>query len=102
MVKSGDTVKKGQVVATLDHTDLLAKKEAIVLQVASLEAEIAAQKIALDAALQSHKRTKVLLDARGASVEQYDSEASKIASLEAGLKGLSGQEGILKQNSKEG
>ncbi|TKB10436.1 efflux RND transporter periplasmic adaptor subunit [Desulforhopalus sp. IMCC35007] len=101
MVKSGDTVKKGQVVATLDHADLLAKKEAIVLQVASLEAEITAQKIALDAALQSHKRTKVLLDARGASVEQYDSEASKIASLEAGLKGLSGQEGILKQNSKE-
>lgn len=65
MVKSGDRVKKGQVVVTLDHADLLAKKEAIILQMASLEAEIAAQKVALNAALDSHKRTKVLLDARG-------------------------------------
>ena len=45
MVKSGDSVKKGQVVVTLDHEDLLAKKEAIVLQMASLEAEISAQQI---------------------------------------------------------
>lgn len=101
MVKSGDTVKKGQVVVTLDHEDLLAKKEAIVLQIVSLQAEIAAQRIALSTAEASHARTKLMLDARGASVEQYDTEASKIASLNAGLKGLISKEGILKQNSKE-
>lgn len=101
MVKSGDRVTKGQVVVTLDHEDLLAKKEAIVLQMASLEAEIAAQRIALNTALESHKRTKVLLDARGASIEQYDAEASKIASLEAGLKGLSSKVSLLEQNSRE-
>ena len=101
MVKSGDSVKKGQVVVTLDHEDLLAKREAIVLQIASLEAEIVAQKIALNAAVDSHKRTKVLLDARGASVEQYDTETSNIASLEAGLKGLRSKVSLLEQNSRE-
>jgi hypothetical protein len=101
MVKSGDRVHKGQIVVTLDHEDLLAKKEAIVLQVASLEAEISAQKVAQETALASHKRTKDLLDARGASVEQYDSEKSKIAALKAGLKGLNAKKGILEQNAKE-
>ena len=101
MVKSGEKVRKGQVVVTLDHEDLLAKKEAIVLQIASLDAEISAQQVALDAALASHKRTKALLDARGASVEQYDTEKSKIASLQAGLKGLTIKKSVLEQNSKE-
>lgn len=101
MVKSGDMVTKGQVVVTLDHDELLAKKEAIALQIASLEAEIAAQQVALDTTLASHKRTKALLDARGASVEQYDAEKSKIASLRAGLKGLASKKGVLEQNGKE-
>lgn len=101
MVKSGDTVHKGQVVVTLDHEDLLAKREAIVLQVGSLQAEISAQRIALTTAQASHARTKLLLDVRGASVEQYDTEASKIASLKAGLKGLNSQNGMLEQNIKE-
>jgi biotin carboxyl carrier protein len=101
MVKSGDTVKKGQVVVTLDHEDLLAKKESIALQSASLQSEIAAQKIALTTARASHARTKLLLDARGASVEQYETEKSRIASLTAGLKGLTSKEKMLEQDSKE-
>lgn len=101
MVKSGDKVSKGQIVVTLDHEELLAKKEAIALQIFSLEAEISAQKVGLNTALASHKRTKALLDAGGASVEEYDAEKSKIASLRAGLKGLNSRKGVLEQNSKE-
>lgn len=101
MVKSGDKVMKGQVVVTLDHEELLAKKEAISLQTFSLDAEITAQQVALDTALASHKRTKTLLDARGASVEEFDAEKSKLASLRAGLKGLTSKKGVLKQNEKE-
>jgi len=101
MVKSGDKVSKGQVVVTLDHEELLAKQEAIALQTFSLEAEISAQQVALNTAVASHKRTKALLDARGASVEEYDAEKSKIASLRAGLKGLNSQKGVLEQNGKE-
>ena len=88
-------------VVTLDHEDLLAKREAIVLQIASLEAEISAQQVAINAALDSHKRTKALFDVHGASVEQYDTETSKIASLQAGLKSLTSKKGMLEQNSKE-
>ncbi len=101
MVKSGDTVHKGQVVVTLDHEDLLAKKEAIALQTGALEADIFAQQVALKTAVASHARTKELLDVRGASVEQYDTEKSKIAALQANLKGLTSKKSILEQNSKE-
>ncbi len=101
MVKSGDKVKKGQVVVTLDHEDLLAKKQAIDLQLDSLAAELSAQQVALDTELATHKRTKALLDARGASIEQYEAEKSKIASLRAGLKKLTSSKGVLEQNRRE-
>ncbi len=101
MVKSGDSVKEGQVVVTLDHDDLLAKQKAITLQIASLEAEISAQKVALDTALATHERTRALLDARGASIEQYEAEESKIATLRAGLKKLKSNKGVLEQNARE-
>jgi len=101
MVKSGDSVIKGQVVVTLDHDELLAKKEAIKLQILSLDADISAQQVGLDNMISTHKRTKDLLDVRGASIEQYDTEKSKIASMRAGLLGLTGKKGILEQNNKE-
>jgi len=101
MVKSGDTVTKGQVVVTLDHDELLAKKEAIKLQILSLEADISAQRIGIENMLSTHKRTKDLLDVRGASIEQYDTEKSKIASMKARLQGLAGKKGIFEQNNKE-
>ncbi len=101
MVKSGDIVRKGQTVVTLDHDELLAKKEAIKLQILSLEADINARQIGLDNMISTHKRTKELLDVRGASVEQYDAEKSKIASMRAGLQGLMGKKGILEQNNRE-
>jgi len=101
MVKSGDKVTKGQVVVTLDHDELLAKKEAIRLQIISLNADITARKIGLENMLSTHKRTKDLLDVRGASIEQYDTEKSKIATLRAALQGLTGKKGIFEQNNKE-
>ena len=101
IVKSGDTVHKGQVVVTLDHDDLLARKEALQLQNYSLDAEISAQEVSLNTMQASHARTKVLLDVQGASVEQYDNETSRIASLEAGLISLQSKKAALEQNVKE-
>jgi len=101
IARSGDMVHKGQVVVTLDHADLLARKEALQLQDSSLDGEISAQEVSLKTAEASHKRTKVLLDAQGASVEQYDTETSRIASLKAGLQSLQSKKATLVQNIKE-
>ncbi|HHO65071.1 MAG TPA: biotin/lipoyl-binding protein, partial [Epsilonproteobacteria bacterium] len=72
IVKSGTEVKKGQVVATLDTTDLTANIEAL--------------KVSLDNALKSHARTEALYKVKGASIEQLQKEQSQIASLKAKLK----------------
>jgi len=72
IVKSGEQVKKGQIVATLDTTDLTANIEAL--------------KVSLANALKSHARTKALYRVKGASIEQLQKEQSEIASLKAKLK----------------
>ncbi len=77
IVKSGTLVKKGQVVATLDTTDLTANIEAL--------------KVSLANALKSHARTKALYRVKGASIEQLQKEQSQIASLRAKLKAAQNQ-----------
>lgn len=101
MVKSGDFVRNGQEVVTLDHNELLAGKEALELQIQSLDFGISAQQVNLDTALAAHSRTKALLDVRGASAEQYEVENSKIASIRAGLKALESKQQVLDQKIKE-
>jgi len=77
IVKSGTAVKKGQVVATLDTTDLTANIEAL--------------KVSLNNALKSHARTEALYKVKGASIEQLQKEQSQIASLKAKLKAAENQ-----------
>ncbi len=77
IVKSGEQVKKGQIVATLDTTDLAADIEAL--------------KVSLANTLKSHARTKALYKVKGASIEQLQNEQSKIASLRAKLKAAENQ-----------
>ncbi len=77
IVKSGEQVTKGQVVATLDTTDLTANIEAL--------------KVSLANALKSHARTKALYKVKGASIEQLQKEESQIASLKAKLKAAENQ-----------
>ncbi|BAF72378.1 efflux RND transporter periplasmic adaptor subunit [Sulfurovum sp. NBC37-1] len=77
IVKSGSEVKKGEIVATLDTTDLTANINAL--------------KISLDNLLKSHKRTKALYRVKGASIEQLQKEQSQIASIKAKLKSAENQ-----------
>ena len=77
IVKSGSEVKKGDIVATLDTTDLTANIEAL--------------KVSLSNLLKSHKRTKALYRVKGASIEQLQKEQSQIASLKAKLKAAQNQ-----------
>lgn len=77
IVKSGSEVKKGDVVATLDTTDLTANIDAL--------------KISLDNLLKSHQRTQALYKVKGASIEQLQKEQSQIASVKSKLKSARNQ-----------
>jgi len=77
--QSGSKVTKGEVLVSLDTTDL--------------NAQIDAQKIALKNLEQTHHRTQKLYDVNGASIEQLQKEQSQIASLKAKLKVLENQLG---------
>ncbi len=77
IVSSGKSVKKGEVVARLDTTDL--------------HANIDAAKVSLNTLLKSHKRTRALYRVKGASIEQLQKEESQIAALRAKLASLENQ-----------
>jgi RND family efflux transporter MFP subunit len=90
--QEGDPVKKGEILARIDATDLEAKKQGIKLQsqgvafqVEAKKAEVKALETALKSAQEAHARTRELLDIKGASPEQYSQEEAKIAKLKAGL-----------------
>ena len=75
--KSASRVKKGEVVAKLDTSDL--------------DANIKSVEISLKNLLKTHQRTKKLFKVKGASVEQLQKEESNIALMEAKLKNLKTQ-----------
>ncbi len=79
--KSGEKVKKGELIAKLDTTELLSNIE-------SIKGQISAAKIALANLIQTHKRTKKLLAVGGASIEQSQKEASLIAATKAKVSAL--------------
>jgi RND family efflux transporter MFP subunit len=90
--QEGDPVKKGEILARIDATDLVAKKQGvtlqsqgIVFQVEARKAEVNALEMSLKSAQEAHDRTKELLDIKGASQEQYSQEEADIAKLKAGL-----------------
>jgi len=84
----GDRVKKGEVVAKIDDSELLSKLQALKLGTNSLKLNINAKRLVLKNLLLSHKRTKELLDVKGASIEQYQNEENQIALTRAGIKTL--------------
>jgi len=113
--KEGDYVKKGDLLASIDDTEILAKKETIRLKHSSLNFDLLSKKSTLNA-LQTtqqniqdtHRRTKELLDVKGASIEQYKNEETEIAQLVARIETIKGamsmlreENNILIQNEKE-
>jgi len=70
----GEHVKKGEVIAKVDTTDI--------------EAQISSLKVSLSNLLQTHHRTLELYRVKGASIEQLQQEESKISGLKAQMKAL--------------
>jgi len=96
----GEKVSKGEVVAKIDNTDLEAKLSEINSQISSIEQKINAEKINLNNLLKTHARTKKLLDVKMASIEQYESEKSRIATLQAQIKADASSLKALAENKK--
>ena len=88
---SGTKVKKGDVVAQLDTTNIKSSLE-------SLKNQIKAAKIAASNLQKTHKRTLELLDIQGASIEQSQKEATLLAGAESKLNALKQKEIALKNN----
>ncbi len=77
MTQSGIHVKKGDILAKLDTTDIFANIDALKVSLLNLE--------------RSHKRTQALYKVKGASIEQLQKEESEMAGLHAKLKSLENQ-----------
>ncbi len=113
--KEGDAIRKGELLANIDDQELQAKKQGLRLKRSSLDFDIVGKReslkalqTALENGLNSHTRTKELLDVKGASVEQYSKEETEIAQIKAQIEAVksgismlqSGRE-ELTQNEKE-
>lgn len=106
--REGDAVRKGDSLVQIDARDLRAQKESLRLKRQSLDFDIAAKKEnlrALDTALKNataaHGRTKELLDVKGASIEQYDTEETSIAQLKAQKQSVESSIAMLRSNINE-
>jgi len=75
--KSGQRVKKGEILVKLDTADI--------------DANLNSLKITLDNLYKTHQRTKALYRVKAASIEQLQNEESKIASLQAKIDALKNQ-----------
>ena len=79
--KSGDIVKKGDILVKVEATSLRAS-------IKSIDNSISSAKMALANAISTHKTTGKLLKIGGATKEQFDGEKVKIDSLKANIAAL--------------
>ena len=108
MKKEGEMVRKGDLLASIDEQELQAKKEGLRLKRSSLDFDttgkrenLKALQTALQNALDSHARTKELLDVKGASIEQYHKEDTEIAQLKAQTEAVKSSIAMLQSGREE-
>ncbi|NPA50192.1 MAG: hypothetical protein GXO02_01010 [Epsilonproteobacteria bacterium] len=82
----GQKVKKGEIVVSLDNSDLKAKLIELNSKENSLKNTILAQKINLNNAIASLKRSKKLLKVKMVSIEEVQNQENKIVTLKAQIK----------------
>lgn len=88
---SGAAVKKGEVIARLDTTNIKSSLE-------SIKKQLQAADVSLSNLKATHKRTEELLKVQAASIEESQKELSMIANSEAHMASLKQQEIELKNN----
>ncbi len=100
ILPTGSHVSAGDVVARLDNRDFVAKKESLQTALFAAQDEEKAKAIALEYEKDSHKRTLQLLSVQGASLEQSQTEESKIALLKADIHGVKAKQSQIKSDIK--
>jgi len=88
---SGSSVKKGEIIISLDTTTIRSSLQ-------SVKEQLYAAKIALKNLKATHGRTLELLKVQGASIEESQKEDNLIANAKAGVVGLRQKEIELKNN----
>jgi len=96
----GSYVAKGDSVVKIDDTKLKANLKNLEFQTNALKDVINADKVNISTLIANHKRTKKLLKANMASIEQFNIEKAKIAAAEAKLKEDEAKLASLKENKK--
>jgi len=113
--QEGDLIKKGDKLAEVDASDLVAKKKGLQLKMEGIDFQIVGDKetvkalrSSLTAAQDTHARTLELLAVKGASQEQSSQEQAnidtilaKISAAENGISTLGKTKDTLNQNIKE-
>ena len=98
IVKSGDVVTKGKIIARIDDKDLKTKLQALNLSISSLKSQLSAKRVALKNLLKTHGRTIKLLKVRGASKEQFDTEVTNIETIKSAIDSIQFKMQELKAN----
>jgi len=96
----GSYVAKGQTIVKIDDTKLKTTLKNINSQMNALKDGIDADKINIETLISNHQRTKQLLKANMASIEQYNMEKAKIAFAKAKLKADESKLNSLQENKK--
>ncbi len=106
--QEGAPVKQGDLLLQIDDRELRAQQESLRLKRESLGFDLDAKRQNLKAAeaavqnaLESHARTKELLDVKGASIEEYQREETTIAQLKAQVQSASSGIAMLKSSVDE-
>ncbi len=91
MKQLGDKVKKGEVVAKLDSSSILSKLVSAKSSLKSLNSKLNSAKLTLNNMILTHKRTKELLDVKGASIEQYQKEEDALSNIKSNISAINAQ-----------
>ena len=98
---AGTRVKRGEVIAELDASDLLAKREGLRLKIGEIENQIRAKQADLSALRKTHARNARLLAIKAISQDKFDTEAARIDALQASIAALRSNIASLRQNIRE-
>ena len=106
--QEGAPVKQGDLLLQIDDRELRTQQESLRLKRESLGFDLDAKRqnlkaaeAALQNALDSHARTKELLDVKGASIEEYQREETTIAQLKAQVQSASSGIAMLQSSVDE-